>query len=160
VADSGEDNIDGVALASLEVAAAEVPIRLHVANDGFDGRAAAQFALDDAEHAALLTGDEGAARIGGVVTAVALVDISALDRAAGELLGGIDDGRKRVTIIAAAPWHGARTGRPGRALVVRIEALTPIYGPRPRCKSDSTDGSERSAPIYPASIWGSCPEPS
>ena len=56
MADGSEDDVGGVALATLEVAAAEVPIVLHVANDGFDGRAAAQFALDDAEDAALLTG--------------------------------------------------------------------------------------------------------
>ena len=78
--DGSEDDVGGVALATLEVAAAEVPIVLHVANDGFDGRAAAQFALDDAEDAALLTGDEDAVRVGRVVAAIALVDIGALDR--------------------------------------------------------------------------------
>src|SRR5262249_41997358 len=61
---------------------AEMPVSLHMANDGFDGGATAQFALDDAEDAALLTGVEDAAQIGRVVTAVALVDIGALDRAA------------------------------------------------------------------------------
>jgi hypothetical protein len=99
VTDGSEDDVGGVALATLEVAGAEVPIVLHVANDGFDGRAAAQFALDDAEDAALLTGDEDAVRIGRVVAAIALVDIGALDRAAGELLGGIDDDRERVAVI-------------------------------------------------------------
>ena len=78
--DGSEDDVGGVALATLEVAAAEVPIVLHVANDGFDGRAAAQFALDDAEDAALLTGDVDAVRVGRVVAAIALVDIGALDR--------------------------------------------------------------------------------
>ena len=85
MADSGEDDVGGVAHAALEVATAEVPIGLHVPNDGFDGRATAQFALDHAENAALLTGDEDAVRIGRVVAAVALVDIGELDRAAGEL---------------------------------------------------------------------------
>jgi hypothetical protein len=56
VADSGEDDVSGVALAALEVATAEVPVSLHVANDGFDGRAAAQFALDDAEDAVTSSG--------------------------------------------------------------------------------------------------------
>ena len=55
MADSGEDDVGGVALAALEVAAAEVSVSLHVANNGFDGRMAAQFALDDPEDAALLT---------------------------------------------------------------------------------------------------------
>jgi hypothetical protein len=32
-------------LAALEMVATEVPVSLHVANDSFDGRAAAQFAL-------------------------------------------------------------------------------------------------------------------
>ena len=96
MADGGEDDIGGVARAALEVATAEVPVSLHVANDSFDGRAAAQFALDDTEDATLLTGDEDAARIGRVMAAVALVDIGALDRAAGELLGGIYDGRESV----------------------------------------------------------------
>ena len=97
--DGSEDDVSGVALATLEVAAAEVPIILHVADDGFDSRAAAQFALDDAEDAALLTGDEDAVRVGRVVAAIALVDIGALDRAAGELLGGIDDDSERVAVI-------------------------------------------------------------
>ena len=79
-------------------------VSLHVADNGFDSRAAAQFALDDAEDATLLTGDEDAARIGCVVTAVALVDIGALDCAAGELLGGIDDDSERVAVIRVA-WQ-------------------------------------------------------
>ena len=51
-----------------------MPISFHVTKDGFDGRTAAQFALDDPEDAALLTGDEDAVRIGGAAAAVALVD--------------------------------------------------------------------------------------
>ncbi len=93
VTDGSEDDVGGVALGTLEVAAAEVPIVLHVADDGFDGGAAAQFALYHAENAALLTGDEDSVR------AIALVDIGTLDRAAGELLGGIDDERERVAVI-------------------------------------------------------------
>ena len=64
VADGGEDDVGGVALAAFEVAAAEMAVSLHVADHGFDGGAASQFALDGAEDAALLTGDEDAARIG------------------------------------------------------------------------------------------------
>ena len=45
VANSGQDDVGGVALAALEAATAEVPISLHVANDcrrdGFFGRIAA-----------------------------------------------------------------------------------------------------------------------
>ena len=38
------DDVGGVALAAFGVATAKVPISLHVADDGFDGRAVAQFA--------------------------------------------------------------------------------------------------------------------
>ena len=91
MADGGECDVCGVALATLEMAAAEVAVGLHVSDHGLDRRATPQFALDDAEDAALLTRDEDATRIGCVVAAIALVDIGALDRAAGELLGGIND---------------------------------------------------------------------
>ena len=102
MSDGSEDDVSGVALGALKVATAEMAVGLHVADNGFDSRAAAQFALDDAEDATLLTGDEDAARIGCVVTAVAPVDIGALDCAAGELLGGIDDDSERVAVIRVA----------------------------------------------------------
>ena len=41
MADGGEDDVSSVALRALTVASAEVPVSLHVADDGFDGRAAA-----------------------------------------------------------------------------------------------------------------------
>jgi len=54
VADGGEDDVGGIALAALEMAAAEVTVGLHVSDHGLDGAVASQFALDDAEDAALL----------------------------------------------------------------------------------------------------------
>ena len=51
----------------------------------FDRRAAPQFALDEAEDAALLTRDEDATRIGCAVAGIVFVEIGARDRAAGEL---------------------------------------------------------------------------
>ncbi|MCP1854751.1 hypothetical protein ACVI1L_004500 [Bradyrhizobium sp. USDA 4516] len=63
VADGREDHIGGIAGAAFEVAAAEVTIGLQVSDDGFDGGAAAQLALDDPEDAALLAGDEDPAGI-------------------------------------------------------------------------------------------------
>ena len=48
MAGGGEDDVGGVAVGAFEVAAAEMPVGLHVADDSFDGGAAAQFALDDA----------------------------------------------------------------------------------------------------------------
>ena len=48
---------------------------LQVSDDGLDGGAAAQLALDDTEDAALLAGDEDTTGILRVVAAVSLVDI-------------------------------------------------------------------------------------
>ena len=58
-------------------------IHLHVSDHGLDGGAATQLAFDEARDPALLAGDEDAVRIGGVVAAIALIDIGALDCAAG-----------------------------------------------------------------------------
>ena len=41
-------------------------------------------------------------RIGGVVAAIALVDIGALDCATGELLGGVDDAAERMSVVGIA----------------------------------------------------------
>jgi hypothetical protein len=71
VADSGENDVGGIALAAFEIAAAEMAVRLHVSNHGFDNGAATEFGFDEAEDAALVAGDEDAARIGRVVAAVA-----------------------------------------------------------------------------------------
>ena len=99
MADSGEDGVGGIALAAFEIAAAEMAIHLHVADHGLDGGAATQLAFDETEDAALLAGDEDAVRSCGVVAAIALVDIGALDCATGELLGGIDDAAERMSVV-------------------------------------------------------------
>ena len=70
--DRGEDDVCSVAVTAFEMAAAEVTFGLHVADHGLDCRATSEFALDAAEDAALLAGDEDAARIFGVVAAVPL----------------------------------------------------------------------------------------
>jgi hypothetical protein len=57
VADGGEDDVGGIAFATLKIAAAEVAICLHVPDHGLDGGATSQLAPDDAEDAALLAGD-------------------------------------------------------------------------------------------------------
>lgn len=54
MADGGEDDVGSVSCAAFEVAAPEVTFGLQVSDDGFDGGAASQLALDDAEDAALL----------------------------------------------------------------------------------------------------------
>jgi hypothetical protein len=53
-------------------------VGFQVSDHGLDGGAAPQFAFNDAEDAALLAGDEDAARVGGVMAAVSLIDIGAL----------------------------------------------------------------------------------
>src|SRR5579862_5709150 len=82
--------------------APEMTVGLHVADHGFDGGSTAELAFDDAEHTALLSRYEDAPRVRRVVAAISLVDIAALDRAAGEPLGGVDDGSERVPIIGIA----------------------------------------------------------
>ncbi len=77
-------------------------VGLEVSDHGFDGRASSQLALDHAEDAALLTGNEDAAWIGGIVASVSLVDVGALDLAASEFLGVLDDGAKRVPVVGIA----------------------------------------------------------
>jgi hypothetical protein len=75
---------------------------LHLADHGLDGGASSQLALDDAEDAALLSRDEDAAWILRIVSAVTLVNITALDLAAGELLGLVDVIPQGVTVIGIA----------------------------------------------------------
>ena len=116
MADGGKDDAGGIALAALEMAAAKVSVGVHVTDHRFDGRSAPEFAFDHPKDPARLAGDEDAARVCGFVAAIALVDIGALDWAAGELLGGFDGFGERVAVIRvgpAAPWRAARTGRPG-----------------------------------------------
>ncbi len=105
--DGGEDGVGGVAGATFEKAAAEVTIGLEVADHGLDGGSAPQLALDSAEHAALLSRDEDAARVLDVMTAVSLIDVGALDLAAGEFLGLVDDIPQGVTVVWVA---GKRSG--------------------------------------------------
>ena len=95
MADGGEDDVGGIAFAALEMAAAET-VGLHVSDHGPDGAAPSQFALDDAEDAALLAGDEDAAWIGRPVTTISLIDIGTLDLAAGKPFGIFDHDAQRV----------------------------------------------------------------
>jgi hypothetical protein len=67
-----------------------------------------QFALDDAEDAALLVGDEDAEWIGRAVTTISLVDIDMLDLAAGKSFGVFDHDAQGVAVIGIArPWSSA-----------------------------------------------------
>ena len=118
MADGGENGVGGIALRSLEIAAAEMTLGLHVSDHGFDGGATAQLALDGTEYAALLPGDEDAVRVLRVVAAISLVDIGTLDLAAGEPFGVLDSRAQRVSIIRIARerlgvQHELAAGRAG-----------------------------------------------
>lgn len=101
-AGGGQDGVCGIAGIALEEASAEMAFLLHVADEGFDGGASPELALDDADHAALLARDEDAAWVGGVVAAIALVDVGALDLDAGETLGALDGAAQGMAVIRIA----------------------------------------------------------
>ena len=62
---------------------------LHVTDDGLDGGSTPEFAFDGAEDATSLPGDEDAAWVGGIVAAVALIDIGSLDLTACKPFGAL-----------------------------------------------------------------------
>ena len=79
-------------------------------------------------------------RVANSLAVVPFFDVGPLDLAAGESSGIFDDGLEDVSVVGIA---GQRPGvqhelTRARALVLTTETLTPIYGPRPHCKSDST----------------------
>lgn len=84
VAGGGEDGIGLVAGAALQVISPEVTIALRVADHRLHGGAASELLLDDAEDAALLARAENAQGVRRAVSAIALIDVDALDRAAGQ----------------------------------------------------------------------------
>src|ERR1700730_6438850 len=102
VADGGGDGIGCVDPTTSEITATEVTLGLHVADHGLDGGASSQFAFDDAADAALLSGEEDAARVLRVMTAIPLVDIAALDLAAGEFLSLLDDLAQGMSVVWVA----------------------------------------------------------
>ena len=102
VSDRGEDGVGGIAGAAFEMAAAEVTVGLHVPDHGFDCRAAPEFAFDHAKDAAFLSRDEDAPWVRRVVPTKPLVDLAALDGAAGEPFGGFDNAGEGVAIIRIA----------------------------------------------------------
>ena len=79
MAEGAEHGIGGIAGAAFEIAASEMALGLHVADHGLDGGSPFELSLDGAEHAAFLSGDEDAARVGRVVAAVSFIDEGALD---------------------------------------------------------------------------------
>ena len=91
---------------ALEVAAAEMALLFHVADEGLDGGSPPQLSLDGTEDTALLSGDEDAARLGRIVSAVSLVDVDPFDLATGEALGVLDGGPQGVAVVGVARQGG------------------------------------------------------
>jgi hypothetical protein len=83
---------------------------------------------------ALLSGDEDAARVWRIVTAISFVHESALDVAADQRSRGLEDGFERVSVVgvAARDLAWSTNWPPGaRALAVTIETL--MFGPKVWC---------------------------
>ena len=97
----GEDGVGGVAVGAFEEVAAHAVLGLGVADDGFDGRAPAQFALDGVVDATLLARDRDLEPHVGrsVVAAIAAVGDDAGQRRADLRFDLGQDGRQRVPII-------------------------------------------------------------
>src|SRR3979411_2163209 len=104
VAGGGEDGVGSVAPTGPEIVAAHAVLGFEMADDGFDGGPAAQFALDPGRHPSFLAGDEDPELVirRRVVAAVALVREDARDGVADERLHVRDHGRQRVTVIGIA----------------------------------------------------------
>ena len=94
-------------------------------------------------HAALLSRDEDAARVWGFVSAVCPVDIGALDLAAGEPLGVLDDSAQRVPIIRIA----------GQRLCLQDEMSARRAGIRTRRQTLSRAGVSAEPVLYRHGVW-------
>jgi len=86
---------------ALEIAAAEVTSFLHVSDERLDG-SPTWLPLDDAEDATLLAGDEDAARMRCIVTAISLVDVDPLHLSSDEALGNLDCRSQSVSVVGIA----------------------------------------------------------
>ena len=104
VADCGEDGIGGVAASEPEIIAAHAVFGLEMADDGFDGGPAAQFALDLWGHPSLLPREKDPELVIGrrVVAAISLVGENARDSVADERLHVGNHGCQRMAVIGIA----------------------------------------------------------
>ncbi|MGY2932970.1 hypothetical protein ACVWZ6_002572 [Bradyrhizobium sp. GM6.1] len=105
VAGGGEDGVGGVSLPEPEIVAAHAVLGLEMADDGFDGSPAAQFALDLGRHPSLLAGDEDPELVIGrrVVVAVSLVGGYARNGVANHGFHARDSFRSRGRIASLSP---------------------------------------------------------
>jgi hypothetical protein len=102
VTGGAENRVGAVAVTAFEVVSPEVAFALHVSDDGLDGGASPELALDGAVHAAALTREIDAERVGRVVALVSLVDVDALGGDAGERCGVREGGGERVAVVWVA----------------------------------------------------------
>ena len=86
VSDSGEDGIDAVALASLEIISIHPMLGLQMADNGLDSGSSLHFTFDGSGCAADLASDPDAVLVGMIVAAIALIDVDTLGLDAGQLL--------------------------------------------------------------------------
>src|ERR1051325_7227316 len=77
VAGGGEDGVDAIAVAALQVVAAHAVLALDVADHRLDAGAALHLAADGLGDPAHLAADPDAEAVRVVVTAIALVDVDA-----------------------------------------------------------------------------------
>jgi hypothetical protein len=107
VAYGAEHGVGLIGMAALELIAAEMAVAFQVPDHRLDGQAASEFALDDAEDAAFLSGDEHAQRLWRIVAAIAFINIGPLDLSPGHGLRLLDHLARRMAIIRIA---GQRLG--------------------------------------------------
>lgn len=102
IAGCGEDGVDAVAEAPLEIVAVHAVLGLDVADDGLDGRATLHLAADGSRDAADLTRDPDPEPMRVIVAAIPFVDMDAASLHASELLHVGDHGAERVPVEGIA----------------------------------------------------------
>ena len=104
VAGGGEHGVDAVAVAALEVVAAEMMAIFEMADDGLNGGAASHLSFDLWGHPSFLLGCIDFERVIGrrIVAAVSGIGVESLDRMADELLDRRDHLRQSMSVIGIA----------------------------------------------------------
>jgi len=102
IAGGGENSVDAVAEASLEIISVHAVLGLDVADDRLDSRATLHLATDGSCDAADLTRDPDPEPMRVVVTAISFVDVDTASLHPGELLHVGDYGTERVPIEGIA----------------------------------------------------------
>ena len=122
---------------------------LEVTDDRLDRRSVSQFALDDAEYAALLAGDEDAAWITCIVYGVSHVDIAPFDLAGSKPEGGLDQAIDRAPRLAGAEVIDRRQLMPGVFNSYMMHKAQTAFSRASRC---ATDGP-RTAQSIAVCVW-------